>query len=85
MSEIEMALLSPLVELFNSHFSRRDEYRADRQAAEEGYGDALIAALKKLSRENYADLSPSPLLVTLSYSHPTLSQRIAAIEGIEKK
>lgn len=85
MSEIEMALLSPLVDLFNSHFSRRDEYRADRQAAEEGYGDALIAALKKLSRENYADLSPSPLLVTLSYSHPTLSQRIAAIEGIEKK
>ena len=41
---------------------------------------ALISGLKKLARENYADLSPSPLLVKLEYSHPTLSQRIEAIE-----
>ena len=47
---------------------------------EEGYGDMLIAALKKLARENLSDLSPSPLLVKLEYSHPTLSQRICAIE-----
>ena len=39
--------------------------------------------LKKLSRENLSDLSPDPLLVKLEYSHPTLSQRIAAIEKIK--
>ena len=50
------------------------------QAAEEGFGDALISGLKKLARENLADLSPSPLLVKLTYSHPPLSERITAIE-----
>lgn len=77
---VEFALVSPLFGLLASWFSRRAEYRADAQAVQEGYGDALIRALKKLSRENFADLSPSPILVALEYSHPTLSQRIAAIE-----
>ena len=50
------------------------------QFAKEGYADALISALKKLARENYSDLAPSPLLVKLEYIHPPLSQRIAAVE-----
>ena len=79
---VEFALVSPLFGLLASWFSRRAEYRADAQAVQEGYGDALIRALKKLSRENFADLSPSPILVALEYSHPTLSQRIAAIEAL---
>ena len=79
---VEFALISPLFGLLASWFSRRAEYRADAQAVQEGYGDALIRALKKLSRENFADLSPSPILVALEYSHPTLSQRIAAIEAL---
>ena len=79
---VEFALVSPLFGLLASWFSRRAEYRADAQAVQEGYGDALIRALKKLSRENFADLSPSPILVALEYSHPTLSQRIAAIETL---
>ena len=49
----------------------------------EGYGKELISALKKLAKQNYADLAPSPLLVKLEYSHPTLSQRIQAIEKKE--
>ena len=77
---VEFALISPLFGLFVSWHSRRAEYRADAQAAKEGYADALISALKKLARENYSDLAPSPLLVKLEYSHPTLSQRIEAIE-----
>ena len=79
---VEFALVSPLFGLLASWFSRRAEYRADAQAVQEGYGDALIRALKKLSRENFVDLSPSPILVALEYSHPTLSQRIAAIEAL---
>ena len=77
---VEFALVSPLFGLVINFFSRRAEYRADAQAVKEGYGQELISALKKLARQNYADLAPSPLLVKLEYSHPTLSQRIDAIE-----
>ena len=80
MTSVEFALISPLFGLMTNFFSRRAEYRADAQAVQEGYGQELISALKKLARQNYADLAPSPLLVKLEYSHPTLSQRIAAIE-----
>ena len=76
---VEFALISPLFGLLTNYLSRRAEYRADAQAVREGYGEALISGLKKLSKENFADLAPSPLLVKLEYSHPTLSQRIDAI------
>ena len=76
---VEFALVSPLYGLLANAFSRRAEYRADAQAVEEGYGDALVSALKTLARANFADLAPSPVLVKLSYSHPTLSRRIDAI------
>ena len=46
----------------------------------EGYGGALVSALKKLAKENFADLAPDQLLVKLEYSHPPLSERIDAIE-----
>lgn len=78
---VGFALISPLYGLLTNWRSRRAEYAADAQAAQEGCGEALVSGLKKLARENLSDLSPSPLLVKLEYSHPTLSQRIAAIEG----
>ena len=76
---VEFALISPLFSLLVNYFSRKAEYRADAQAVKEGYSEQLISALKKLARQNYADLAPSPLLVRLEYSHPTLSQRIDAV------
>ena len=79
---VEFALLSPLFGMFANFFSRRAEYRADAQAVKEGYGRDLVSALKKLSNSNLADLAPSPLLVRLTYSHPTLSQRIEAIDKL---
>ena len=82
---VEFALAAPLFGLLTSYFSRRAEYRADEQAVKEGYGDTLVSGLKKLSRENLSDLSPSPLLVKLEYSHPTLSQRITALEKLRNK
>jgi len=80
---VEFALISPLFGLLTNYLSRKAEYRADAQAVQEGYGEALISGLKKLSRENFADLAPSPLLVRLEYSHPTLSQRINAIRKMK--
>ena len=76
---VEFALISPIFRLIANALSRRAEYRADRQAVEEGYADELISALKKLAKQNYGEVAPSPLLVALEDSHPTLSQRIDAI------
>ena len=78
---VEFALISPLFGLLLNWHSRRAEYRADAQAVKEGYGEALVSALKTLARANFSDLAPAPLLVKLNDSHPTLSQRIAAIQG----
>ena len=80
LGSVLLSLTQPLLGLFTSAFSRKCEYRADAQAVSEGYGPALISGLKKLARENFSHLAPSPLLVKLSYSHPPLSERIAAIE-----
>ena len=77
---VEFALIQPLFGLLVNTYSRRAEYRADAQAVKEGLGQALVSALKRLTRDNFANLAPSPLLVKLEYSHPTLSQRITAIE-----
>lgn len=57
-------------------FSRRNEYQADNFAAETYNSESLIAALKKLSRNNLSNLTPHPLYVWFNYSHPTLFQRI---------
>ena len=74
------ALSSLVLDMISNALSRRAEYRADAHAVREGYGKALISGLTKLSRENMVNLSPDPWVVRLSYSHPTLSQRIDAIE-----
>ena len=77
---VGLGLVQPLTGMVMSAYSRFAEYRADRQAVEEGYGEDLITGLKKLSRENFADLAPAKALVVLEYSHPPLSERIRAIE-----
>ena len=82
---VEFALIAPLYGIFINYFSRRHEYRADRQAVSEGYGDALISGLKKLTKTDFGDVAPSPALVMLEFSHPPLSQRIEAIEKAEGK
>ncbi len=78
---LEFPLVSPLAALITNYFSRRAEYAADAHAVKEGYGEQLITSLKSLAKENYANLSPSPIIVKLEYSHPTLSQRIDAIRN----
>ncbi len=81
----EFALFMPLFGLIVNAFSRRAEYRADAHAVQEGCGNDLINGLKKLARENYSDLAPSRLLVKLTYSHPTLAERIEAIQKSGQK
>lgn len=61
-------------------WSRACEYEADAYAAEATDDPgAMISALKKLGRDNLANLTPHPLQVALHYTHPPLAERIAAL------
>lgn len=80
LSTVCLAFLSPFLGLFFNALSRKFEYGADRFAAENGYGAALVSGLKVLSRNSFACLTPHPLLVALTASHPTVSRRIQALE-----
>ena len=63
--------------------SRNCEYKADEFAAKEGYGEQLISSLKKLYKEDLGDVNPDPIVIALTYSHPTLAQRIRNIRKVE--
>ena len=66
--------------------SRRHEFAADEFAVTTtGASGPLIAALKKLSVENLANLTPHPLTVVLSYSHPPLLRRIGAMRAVDAR
>ncbi|MBO6089607.1 MAG: M48 family metallopeptidase [Lachnospiraceae bacterium] len=71
--------LSRVLDLATNKISRTFEYQDDAFAADEGYGEPLIGALKQLSQDALTNLNPHPAVVALEYSHPTLSQRIDAI------
>ena len=71
-------LYSPISEitgLLMNVLSRIFEYQADDYAKENFNPDALISALKKLSKNSLSNLTPHPLYVKIHYSHPTLLQR----------
>ncbi|MCK7487621.1 MAG: M48 family metallopeptidase [Bacillus subtilis] len=80
-------LISPIADLIGiplSFFSRKAEYAADRFAATTANPEAMISALKVLARTNLSNLTPHPLVVQLTYSHPPTSKRVAAIEALGK-
>ena len=64
--------------------SRKNEYEADRFAAETIQNPRhLTEALKKLYAGNLSNLVPHPFYVFLNYSHPPLLQRLRAISRYE--
>ncbi len=74
---------SRLLGIVSNQWSRRHEFEADAYAALHcGSPDALIAALKKLTTDNLSHPTPHPLRVLLDYSHPPMSQRLAALEKL---
>jgi STE24 endopeptidase len=62
--------------------SRKNEYAADRYAGENYNPESLQLALKKLSVNSLSNLRPHPLYVFFYYSHPTLLQRLRALEKV---
>lgn len=78
-------LYSPLEFIFGiiaQYFSRKYEFEADHYAVTTYQkADAMIEALKKLSIENLSNLTPHPLKVFISYSHPPVIERINHIKN----
>jgi STE24 endopeptidase len=64
-----------------ARLSRRHEYEADRYAVRIARApEALKSALVRLNRENLSNLHPHPWYSAWHYSHPTLLERLAAID-----
>lgn len=70
---------SQALDLFGNYVSRKNEYQADKYAADYQLGTELISGLKKLSSSSLSNLLPHPVYVFFHYSHPTLYQRIMSI------
>ncbi|OQX87214.1 MAG: peptidase M48 [Candidatus Omnitrophica bacterium 4484_70.2] len=69
--------------ILSNYFSRKYEYEADAFAVLTYKNpSAFISALKKITRDNLSNLTPSPLKVFFSYSHPPILKRIEAIRKI---
>jgi len=65
-----------------SRISRRHEYEADRFSVRIARApDALKRALVRLNGENLSNLHPHPWYSAWHYSHPTLVERLAAIDA----
>ena len=64
-----------------SRLSRRHEYEADRYSVRLARApEALKRALVRLNGENLSNLHPHPWYSAWHYSHPTLVERLAAID-----
>ena len=67
-------------------YSRKNEYEADRFAAETIEDPVhMTEALKILSRTNLSNLTPHPFYAWLHYSHPPVLQRITALKNVSRR
>jgi STE24 endopeptidase len=65
-----------------SFFSRRHEYEADRYSVAIARAPAALrSALVKLHGQNLSNLRPHPWYSAWHYSHPTLVERLSAIDA----
>ncbi len=76
------APISRITGLFMNMLSRKNEYEADAFAANSYDAKPLMSALKRLSVSSLSNLTPHPFYVKMNYSHPTLLQRIEAMEKL---
>lgn len=80
------APINVVVSIFSKMLSRRREYEADAYAVGTyRKPGSMISALKKLTVENLANLTPHPLKVFLTYSHPPVLERIRAIRRMPRQ
>jgi STE24 endopeptidase len=75
--------ISLITGLFMNLLSRKNEYQADAYAGINFQPEELISALKKLAGKNLSNLTPHPLYVWVTYSHPSLFQRVKYLNLFE--
>ncbi len=74
------APVSLITSMGTTAMSRKNEFEADAYALETTRKpEPLISMLKGLSASNLSHLTPHPLMVFLSYSHPPVTDRIKAV------
>lgn len=74
--------VSFILGLFTKALSRYNEYQADNFAGVNFSPQQLKSALIKLSIHHLSNLKPHPWYVFVHYSHPTLLQRLKALDKI---
>lgn len=72
--------LSLLTGILMNIYSRKNEYEADNYAKTTYAAEPLITALKKLTVNHLGNPQPHPAFIFLHYSHPTLLQRMRAMQ-----
>ena len=75
--------ISTFLALGMNILSRKNEYEADDYALKNYDATALGNALKKLSVSSLSNLTPHPIYVFFYYSHPSLLQRLKALQLIK--
>ena len=74
--------LSKITGVLMNIFSRKNEYEADAYAVTTYDRKPLIDALKKLTSDSLGNLTPHPWYVFFNYTHPSLLQRVEAMEKV---
>ena len=75
------APVSMLTSVVTTAISRKNEFEADKFSLDTtSDGQALISMLIGLSANNLSHLTPHPMKVFLSYSHPPVIDRIKAVD-----
>ena len=73
--------ISMIISIGGKILSRKHEFEADAYASQTyKKPEAMISALKKLTVDNLSNLTPHPLKVFISYSHPPVLERIRTLQ-----
>lgn len=72
--------LTPMISMVFRKFEREADDYSYRLV---GTTKPLCSALKRLAKDNLANLHPHPVYAWFYYSHPTLTERIAHLQQIE--
>jgi len=82
---ITMTLFGPISILYgipDNMVERMCEYQADACEVKYVGREPAISAIKRLYAQNYGNLTPHPIVVKLTHTHPPLSWRVAAMENM---
>lgn len=72
--------VATFVQFISMYFIRRAEYQADAFAVKHGHAKALKDGLVNLFKRNKGPLVADSLYSAINHSHPTLVERLTAID-----